>query len=212
MEKIMKKLLLSLLLAAVAVNAFGMQQPAKPSKVYRYAGKALKAVGALGALGISMYYGSLFTYCACLNMQTDKDIAKASPENIMIKPKRIVLDDVYDLYNFELKQKNENETEGEKLGKASVMCRKNGDQACELMMLEVEKHSLRGKGYGSFFLQEVLKYLKSETNAPTVGLIATPMDPCMSQSTLNKFYEKNGARSQSKGSSDFVFNLRDNKI
>lgn len=205
-----RTILFSLSLLTVA-GSFGMQ-PTKTSKAYRYSGKALKAIGALGAVGVSMYYGSLFAYCACLNNQVDNDTPKASSENLMVTANHRALDEVYDWYDFELKQKNENATEGEKLGKAYVMCRKNENQACELMLLEIEKRSLRGKGYGSFLMQEVLKYLKSDTNAPTLGLIATPQDSCISQRTLNKFYEKNGARSLSKGSPDFTFNLRDNKV
>lgn len=221
----MKKLLLPILLSLVAGTSFGMQ-PSKLKKSYwPYAAKTAKITAGFGISYLSAIYGAPLLYCMCTSDAETEDSSfhtglskkKILPEDLNFKAVDTNLGNC-NYYKFALSKKTDSNLDyNEVVAEASVICRKNSDTKssdCELMRIEIERKGLRSKGYGSFLLQEVLKYMKTQTDASQLGLVAIPMDwpPCTAQKTLNRFYTKNGAANVPGSSQEFVFNLRQDKI
>lgn len=244
MEKnIMKRAVLLSLLLPFAV-AYGMQ-PAQPSKAYRYTGKALKVVGGLGALGISMYgigfFESLKDRAPKIDAPKQETQEKTTIEKVakdgadlFLKTKKQTYP-FADLYRFHLSLNNtpnmqESDVEEENahiIAAAMMMCEKEipneEPNSCELVRLHVLNSTQRSKGYGSFFLQHILNYLRKNSGVQELGLFAEPSADSgyeaatlaereQSLKRLDGFYRKNGFQEVEGFSGAFVFNLKDNKI
>lgn len=136
---------------------------------------------------------------------------------------------IANLYRFHLsgndfKSLEENE---ETIAVALMICEKEivneEPTSCELVRLQVLNTKHRRKGYGSLFLQHILKYMRENTKISEIGLFSEPSadkayDAMNNDAReqylrgLDLFYKKNGFNELQGFSGVFTYNLRDNKI